>query len=103
MGSVRKWTAAFLAVCVLVTSVGMDVWAQYITDESFVMKQESKAVGEEQTEARDNEEAQIRDEEEAKAGNNRAAKEADNKEVTGLLNFAMVEIGRASCRERVSS
>ena len=115
MGSFRKWTAAFLAVCVLVTSVGMDVWAQYITDESFVMKQESKAVGEEQPEARDNEEAKAGDSEEtkardneeakagdseetkagdneeAKAGNNRAAKEADNKEVTGLLNFAMVE------------
>ncbi len=72
VGSFRKWMAAFLAVCVMVTSLGMDVWAQSIADEGQVSEQENGAVGEGQPETRDSE-------------------EADNKQAAGLLNFAMVE------------
>lgn len=75
--------AAFLTVCVTVTSVGMDVRAQYITDEGMVMEQESSVVGEERSEARDNEEALTR--------NGRKAEETDKKTEAGWINFAMVE------------
>ena len=88
VGSFRKWMAAFLAVCVTVTSVGMDVRAQYITEEKPVMEQEDSAAGEEQPEARDSQEAKIKDSGEEQA---RDSQEADNKQAAGLLNFAMVE------------
>ncbi len=104
VGSFRKWMAAFLAVCVTVTSVGMDVRAQYITEEKPVMEQEDSAAGEEQPEARDSQEAKIKDSGEKQARDSQEAKikdsgeeqardsqEADNKQAAGLLNFAMVE------------
>lgn len=83
MGSFKKWMAAFLAVCVTVTSVGMDVRAQHITDERVVMEQDGSVVDEEGSEARDSEEALTR--------NGRKTEESDKKQEAGLINFAMVE------------
>ena len=77
MGSIRKWLAAFLTVCVAVTSAGIHVQAQSITRDMPAEEQEFGTDVEEFVEEEDSEKG--------KEGNSEKGAKA------GILNFLMME------------
>jgi len=89
VGSFRKWLAAFLTVCMAVTSVGINVRAQNIPEDMAEASQEFSAVAEEYAE----ESEKGQEEDNRKQAESEKGQEEDSRKQAeaGTLNFLMMD------------